>query len=60
MEDMTWAVHRGVELLGISGYTVVREYQNNAMKRGFRYEEGTDRFKNNAKHARCLLIAQQT
>lgn len=36
------AVHRGLELLGINGYTAIREYQNNAMKKGFCYE--TDRF----------------
>ena len=38
------AVHRGLEILGINGYTAIREYQNNAMKKGFRYEEETDRF----------------
>ena len=38
------AVHRGLELLGIQGYTAIREYQNNAMKKGFCYEEATDRF----------------
>ncbi len=27
------AVHRGLELLGINGYTAVRKYQNNAMKK---------------------------
>lgn len=32
------AVHRGLELLGIK-YTAIREYQNNAMKKGFRYGE---------------------
>jgi len=38
------AVHRGLELLGVQGYTAIREYQNNAMKKGFCYEEETDRF----------------
>ena len=38
------AVHRGLELLGIQGYTAIREYQNNAMKKGFYYEEETDCF----------------
>jgi len=38
------AVHRGLELLGIQGYTAIREYQNNAMKKEFYYEEETDRF----------------
>lgn len=38
------AVHRGLELLGINGYTAIREYQNNAMKKGFCYEAETDRF----------------
>ena len=38
------AVHRGLELLGVQGYTAIREYQNNAMKKGFFYEEETDRF----------------
>ena len=37
-------VHRGLELLGIQGYTAIREYQNNTMKKGFCYEEETDRF----------------
>lgn len=41
------AVHRGLELLGINGYTAVRKYQNNAMKKGFHYEEEKDRFVNN-------------
>ena len=27
------AVHRGLELLGINGYTAIREYQNNAIKK---------------------------
>lgn len=38
------AVHRGLELLGVQGYTAIREYPNNAMKKGFCYEEETDRF----------------
>lgn len=38
------AVHRGLELLGINGYTAIREYKNNAMKKGFRYEAKKDRF----------------
>ena len=38
------AVHRGLELLEIQGYTVIHEYQNNAMKKGFCYQEETDRF----------------
>ena len=29
---------------GVQGYTAIREYQNNAMKKGFCYEEETDRF----------------
>lgn len=29
------AVHRGLELLGLNGYTAIREYQNNAMKKDF-------------------------
>ena len=33
-----------MELLGVQGYTAIREYQNNAMKKGFYYEEETDRF----------------
>ena len=37
-------MHRGLELLGVQGYTAIREYQNNAMKKGFCYEEETDRF----------------
>ena len=27
------AVHRGLELLGVQGYTAIREYPNNAMKK---------------------------
>ena len=38
------AVHRGLELLDIDGYTAVREYQNNAMKKGFLYDEQKDAF----------------
>ena len=38
------AVHRGLELLGINGYTAIREYQNNAMKKGFHYDEEKDCF----------------
>ena len=38
------AVHRGLELLGINGHTATREYQNNTIKKGFRYEEEKDRF----------------
>lgn len=38
------AVHRGMELLGINGYTAIREYQNNAMKKGFRYDVEKDHF----------------
>ena len=38
------AVHRGLELLEVNGYTAIREHQNNAMKKGFRYEEGNERF----------------
>ena len=38
------AVHRGLEILGINGYTAIREYQNNAMKKGFHYDEEKDRF----------------
>lgn len=38
------AVHRGLELLGINGYTTIREYENNVMKKGFCYEVAKDRF----------------
>lgn len=38
------AVHRGLELLGINGYTSIREYQNNALKKGFCYDGENDRF----------------
>ena len=34
----------GLELLGLNGYTAIREYPNNAMKKGFCYEEETDCF----------------
>ena len=33
-----------MKLFGIHGYTAIREYQNNAMKKEFQYEEKTDRF----------------
>lgn len=38
------AVHRVLELLGINGYTAIREYQNNAMKKGFCYDAEKDCF----------------
>lgn len=38
------AVHRGLELLDIDGYTATREYQNNPMRKGFRYDEQRDAF----------------
>ena len=38
------AVHRGLKLLEINGYTAVQEYQNNAMKKGFCYDERNDGF----------------
>lgn len=38
------AVHRGLELLGIDGYTAIRVYQNNALKKGFRYDLEKDCF----------------
>ena len=33
-----------MELLGINGFTAIRGYQNNTMKKGFKYEEGKDHF----------------
>lgn len=41
------AVHRGLELIGIDGYTAVREYQNNALKKGFSYNPEKDCFVKN-------------
>ena len=38
------AVHRGLEILMINGYTAIREFQNNAMKKGFLYDEEKDSF----------------
>lgn len=38
------AVHRGLELLGIEGYTAIRVYQNNALKKGFEYDTQKDSF----------------
>ena len=38
------SVHRGLELLGIDGYTAIRVYQNNALKKGFTYDLQTDSF----------------
>ena len=37
-------MHRGLELLDIDEYTAIREYQNNAMKKGFPYDEQKDAF----------------
>lgn len=31
-------IHRGLELLGIDGYTAISIYQNNALKKGFAYD----------------------
>ena len=42
--DDIGAVHRGLELLGINGYTAIREYPNNAMKKGFCYDAEKDCF----------------
>ena len=39
------AVHRGLELLGINGYTAIRVYQNNALKKGFEYDQELDCFR---------------
>lgn len=39
------AVHRGLELLGITGYCCPRELHNHAMKKGFEYDPGSDRFR---------------
>ena len=38
------AVHRGLELLGIDGYTAIRVYQNNALRKGFQYNQEKDCF----------------
>lgn len=38
------AVHRGLELLGIEGYTAIRVYQNNALRKGFQYNPEKDCF----------------
>ena len=38
------AVHRGFELLGVTDYCSIREMHNNAMKKGFTYDEATDSF----------------
>ncbi len=38
------AVHRGLELLGIDGYTAIRVYQNNALRKGFQYDQEKDCF----------------
>ena len=39
------AVHRGLEILGISGYTSLRYTHNNPMKEGFEYQPEKDCFK---------------
>lgn len=33
------AVHSGLELLNIDGFTIIREYKNNVRKKGFRYDK---------------------
>lgn len=38
------AVHRGLEFLGIDGYTAIRVYQNNALKKGFQYDQEKNGF----------------
>lgn len=38
------AVHRGLEILGINGFTAVKEYQNNALRKGFSYDAAKDHF----------------
>lgn len=38
------AVHRGFELMGITDYCSIREIHNNAMKKGFIYDQNTDCF----------------
>lgn len=38
------AVHRGLEILGVNDYTAICEYQNNALKKGFQYDEEKDSF----------------
>jgi hypothetical protein len=37
-------VHRGLEMLGITGYTGLRHKHNNPMKEGFVYQAGKDCF----------------
>jgi len=39
------AVHRGLEILGITGYTSLRYAHNNPMKEGFVYQPDADAFK---------------
>lgn len=39
------SVHRGLELLGIDGYTAIRIYPNNALKKGFEYNQEADCFR---------------
>ena len=38
------AVHRGLEILGITGYTSTKDYHNNPMKKGFAYDSRKDCF----------------
>ena len=38
------AVHRGLEILGITGYTSLRNFHNNPMKKGFIYNPQKDCF----------------
>ncbi len=38
------AVHRGFELMGITDYCSIREMHNNALRKGFEYDQNTDCF----------------
>jgi len=38
------AVHRGLEILNITGYCSTRDYHNHAMKKGFEYQPEKDNF----------------
>ena len=50
------AVHRGLEIMGITGYTSLRYTHNNPMKEGFVYQPDMDAFK--CREGKCLVFSK--
>jgi len=50
------AVHRGLEIMGITGYTSLRYTHNNPMKEGFIYQPDSDVFK--CREGNCLSFSK--